>query len=266
MIVADVPPTTYVEYERLATEVRTAEAQKDLLAQFLREALGTTGSVVEFSSENVAADGLSRFVKARCLQCGRPVGEQLLVKSSVRREKGEGAGSENYLFSSRNAAGVETVWRVELRPFEAKYAIVAARAGSSGATVTVDDLAIRVCAPDLKCLSGSFDSVDRAKEKVQSWQGMRWNRNAPASGLVSEQSFAPDIVVKGGDMVKVIIEREGGLMLRTSGRALASGAKGSTIRVDVSPFQRMGERNSFSGSRKVIEATVRGAGEVVYGL
>jgi flagella basal body P-ring formation protein FlgA len=266
MILADVPPTNYIEYERLATDVRSAEAQKDLLAQFLREALGASGSVVEFSSENATAEGSSRFYKVRCLQCGRPEGEQLLVKSSLQREKTDSSGGEQFAFSSRDAAGHVTAWKVELRPFEAKYAVVATRGGASGASVSAEDLAIRICAPDLRCVSGGFDSLYRAKEKVQSWQGMRWNRNAAVNGFVSEQNFAADVLVKSGDVVKIVIEKEGGLSLRTSGRALGSGAKGSTIRVDVSPIQRMGERNAYSNSKKVIEATVRAAGEVVYGL
>jgi hypothetical protein len=268
----DVPESILLSYQNLSSEVVMAEAQKDVLSQFFRSQYRNVPAVVEDDAgraslfSGAATSDFrpknSRKLVVKCVQCGRGDGDGLLDVSSVRLDKMENKYSYGASFRVVNSAGMPEVWRVSVAPDSTRWCVRARNSIGSGRSVLADDLEVFECQKDKGYARKAFFETEKAaQDSIQSVIGFRLSRSVGGQEHLTDELLSKPLAVLGQENVKVMVGGASTLQIRATGRALSSGMKGQTIRVQLDAFSGFGNR---SGGKKIVDAIVVAPGEVSY--
>ncbi len=271
IMVSDVPESLLLSYENLAAEVSVAEAQKDLLSQFLRLRYPSALSVAEGgdsplnASETFSHDKLSsvkvRKLTLRCVACFGSELNYKLDPHSVRIENARGNDRFQASFQTVSGKGRVEIWRVAVQPDESGFCIRSATVISPANALKAENFQAVPCKKDSH---GSrvafFESVSAAKLRLESVRGLRFGQHIAADVFLNEEHLAGAIAVKASDRVRVILQGSSDFQITTVGRVMQSGQKGQIVKVELEKLPGV-SRNS---AKRTIDAVVDAPGEVSY--
>lgn|GEM_PF-4102447 len=276
--------TVYVRFERLSPVVQTAEAQKDMLLQVLRDTHSASAVYLEWSDGEAQGDGLGEVGKryvVRCLVCATPrPGDAFLatslettqVSARPRRDRlrfhvgpdvAGNLGNENAAESpsARTTGTTGTNWSVEIEERRPVFVVRAAKDVSTGEDLSAASANVEKCYESSACQGDvAFSSEADASTFHLSLQGRQATRAFRLGAPLASRDTRPAILVRTGDALRLSVRTAApGLFIRTSARALQSGAAGESINVE------MNGTDGRTRSRQV-RAVVSGRGEVEYAL
>lgn len=256
---ADAP--LHVVFERLSAQAEVREFQKDVLMQALRERFPEAQAVIEAA---LPQDAAKHPWILSCKSCLRADDTAFLVSGSVAAS-GDAAAAELY-FKVRRAGGKEEAWNVDLSRALTRYEVISLRPFKRGAELDAGAAEVQACPPaSQRCaLAGrSFSRREDAEAFLGTVRGMEFTREIRAGDALSAQELEAKKIVRSGDTVLVRYAGAGGLSIQTRGRALAAGAQGENVRVEL---RRSAPGNASSPGANVIEAKISAPGEVIYGF
>jgi hypothetical protein len=269
IMLVDAPETLLLNYQNLAAEVSVAEAQKDVLSQFLRARYINVPAIVELdasSDTNVQstqpANGRSRKIVVKCLQCGKPDGDGVLDTSTVRFERFENNWSYKAAFRVASRSGKSELWSLQIIPDSTVWCVRAKNSISQSRLVEAGELESAECQKDKGYANkATFESENAASVALRSVLGFKLFRSVSAREFLSEELLAKPLAILGQETVKVIFGGASTLQIRATGKALSAGGKGQVIRVQLDTFSGFANR---SGSKRIVDAVVVAPGEVSY--
>lgn len=236
----DTPPSIYVEYKNLASDMSLAEQQKDLISTVLKKTEGQDKTLIEVNSSSSKSGALPKdavFLYATCVQCPMLPQQTLdLNLSSIAKNK-KGNVSE-ISFMVIDASDQKKEWKIEL---------------SNKADLP------QKTKPGLK-----NDLPRDVKWDADTELGPTLRRAPRASENPSkiEKEFKDSTVVRAGDTVRFSYDLESGISIQGQARALSDAKQGENIRVEMlKPFAQnvKGEKD-----KTVVDVTVVDRGEVRY--
>lgn len=246
-----------VRYEQLVAVQTVADAQKDILIQALRSAFPSVDYFSEASVDSAITNHTRVVVK--CVSCTYVSNASFVADSMQSSNTGE---SIKLSFSVKVSDRTER-WNIDISQPKIKYTIAAARPISSGHEIADGDLQIVRCEAQLCGTQsfGKFESEEKARSEMLELQGATSQTTIDEGRTVDKSQFSRQALIKPMDSVRLTLNTDSGLQIRTRGRALSSGYRGGRVRIEIND-----ENQNQSGVRKtkVIEAIVTGASEAKY--
>lgn len=274
MIIVEAPETLLLSYENLATEVTVAEAQKDILSQFLRSQYSDAVAIVEKSSRSdgnpsiepaqkkLRGAQLQKRLVLKCIQCSRNAGEFLLDTNSIRVDRDGSADKFSSTFSVVSRTGGVEVWKVAVAPDDSGFCVRAEQSISPSRILSESDFKIEPCSKEQRNRNAAFfESRELARLRIENVVGFRLAQYVGGNTFLSVETLEQPIAVKAFESVKVFFNGgESPFQIKFSGKSLQSGAKGQRVKVELDAILN-GARGT---SKRVVDAVVSAPGEVVY--
>lgn len=250
-----------ITYQNLSPAVQTAEAQKDVIAQALREAFPAAQNIIEDEPNGVSLTGsLREAVPAtlivECRTCPQPDGWAIFQKPTFRVRNFRGQTQFDMAFETTARDQTRQSWLVSVHQAVETYQVVATDTISTQERITQDSVKIISCT-DPVCASGKgFPNRQEAEEAVAKLLGQVARRPVPKGSLLAQRDVAAEHAVRPRDPISVTYERAPGLVIRARGEAVSAGRVGDTIRVRLLGAQ--------SARGVEVRALITGPGEVSY--
>lgn len=293
MIDFGVQPDTpvWLSYENLSKEGVTAEFQKDLLAQMLQELFPQAEGFLESPrsedvkhierESNTLKSGRALAPKPlhwhlACETCNWASDTTLFISGSARARDFGGSGNDKESlvveFKVKSPDSAPRIWKVRIGLRPARFFIAAAQSLPVGNPAGESFFVAKPCPTSGLCsFDMSFEDLQSATQAMTSWHGLMATRSLVAGAALRSSDFSLPLLVRSRDDVKVIFRPSRGLRIETRGRALANGVRGQNVRIEL-PNQALNRGSGYADGMhaqgrlgpRVIEATVKAAGEVEY--
>lgn len=274
-----------VQFEGLSPLASVAEAQKDILLQMLREVSPTQGVFLEWdgSTPSSSLETAGSRLTVRCRPCATPDPSDTFEPTSLQILPSAPRGplthkNVRFLVStsprgvgahSHTAREVQSKphWQVEIETQPPRYVVRLTRDIRAGERLGLEHAAVETCYGARTC--GTAHSFRRESEAFafhESIVGQEATRTLSAGGSLTSREVRPPLVVRMGDLVSVrVVGSSEGMLIRTPGRALQAGKEGDSILVETQAFGA-NSSSASSRTRRTLQATVKGKGEVEYAL
>jgi hypothetical protein len=271
LMVSDVPESLLMSYENLAAEISVAEAQKDLLSQFLRHRFPTALSIAESGESVLSASEMfsvdksgssrSRKLTLKCFSCGGNDVSYKLDSNSIRLENVRGNDRFHASFKTVSSQGRNELWRVAVMPDDSGFCLRSILGVSPAQTLKAEDFQIVPCRKDSQTgRAAFFESVSAARLRIEAVRGLRFSQHVGQGSFLSDEQLSGVLAVKAYDRVRVVLDGSSDLQIKTLGRALQSAQKGQTVKVELEKLPGV----SRSSGKRTIDAIVVAPGEVAY--
>ena len=257
-----------VTYENLSSDSRLSDFQKDILNQMLREQMPQAEGIIDASLVSSSAgrkndEKSGQSLQITCRKCSFPSDTTLYVKDSFRPvSKSDSSKNNEFKFTVANPGMKPIDWIVILDTQSERFFITLRNNLNAGALLTEKELEIKSCSSArTRCVDdSSFENLDAAMKKIKEFSSLQLLRQVSAGRPLSVRDVQAQIYVKTNDLVKVQYHGKSGLFVQTTGRAISSGTKGQSVRVEIraSPAEL-----GHSGRMHQIETVIQGAGEVL---
>lgn len=257
------PPAIYVEYKSLSNNPEILEIQKDILVQFIKANKHENSLVVENTDNINEVINKNTVLSIKCISCQINNSNLYeIIPNSIRKIKNNFV--TEYRFDLKNSIEQKFSWHIEIMEKKNIYYIVAKQTINPNMIIFEKDLEI------LRCTSGEnkctpkypFIELKEAQKQLNFYNNKKTSQFLSIKQEIEPKSLSQEILVRTGEIVKIIYSPKDSLVLQTMGKSLSNGGRGELIRVQLTDWHDKGFVPH--STKRIIEGIVIAPSEVEY--